>query len=129
MCVETAASCQLRLLFAELVFPFAVEVPFRNKPQQAHFLTVEVLYIGSYFNVEKKTCPFYVAYYVDLTAFDYDYDYGPYRGGYTDPYGYNGYFPFPGGDYFYDFPTRGGRGGRSSSAVCSHSILSCVAIY
>jgi len=41
--------------------------------------------------------------------YDYEYGYGPYRGGYPDPY-YNGYYPYAGGDYFYDYPTRGGRG-------------------
>merc|ERR1712071_111512 len=46
--------------------------------------------------------------------YDYEYGYGPYRGGYPDPY-YNGYYPYAGGDYFYDYPTRGGRGRGSRS--------------
>ena len=56
---------------------------------------------------------------------DYDFEcgYGPYRGGYADPY-YNAYYPYAGGDYYYDYPARGAPAssasrGRSSSTVAS----------
>ncbi|XP_046645740.1 heterogeneous nuclear ribonucleoprotein Q-like isoform X1 [Daphnia pulicaria] len=47
--------------------------------------------------------------------FDFEYGYGAYRGPYPDPY-YNGYFPYTGGDYYYDYPARGGRGRPAAGA-------------
>ncbi|KAK4010189.1 hypothetical protein OUZ56_019341 [Daphnia magna] len=60
--------------------------------------------------------------------FDFDYGYGAYRGAYPDSY-FNGYYPYTGGDYYYDYPARGGRarpapgaprGGRGRSGGGGH---------
>ena len=54
--------------------------------------------------------------------FDFEYGYGAFRGPYPDPY-YNGYFPYAGGDYYYDYPTRGGRGRPSSGVSVTRNLL------
>ena len=59
--------------------------------------------------------------------FDFEYGYGAYRDPYPDPY-YNGYFPYAGGDYYYDYPTRSGRG-RSSSGVSVTRICWYLAVF
>ena len=61
-------------------------------------------------------------YFFLLVDYDYEYGYGPYRGGYPDPY-YNGYYPYAGGDYFYDYPTRGGRGRPSTVKPTNKKII------
>ncbi len=52
------------------------------------------------------------------SEYDYDYGYAAYGRGYPDPYyGGSGYYPYGGSDFYYDFPIRGGRGGRPSVSV------------
>ena len=55
--------------------------------------------------------------------FEYDYaGYGPpYRAGYPDPYYGNGggYYPYTGGDFYYDYPVKVARGGNRNAGNVS----------